>query len=245
MVELAEQLATRYGMHLAWSAPPDLPPLAIHPVAFRQILVILLAHAVQAGAAGGGCTVVLEVSQAGNQIAFAIIAPLESASGGPDHSAISQAQELIELFRGGLAVESRGLNLTLRLSLPIFEQQTVLVIDDNADFLQLLARYASGTRYRIVGVQEAERAFALLEAAVPQIILLDVMMPRIDGWEMLKRLRAHPLAASQPIVICTILKQPELAYALGATAFLNKPVNQADFLATLARLSAPRETTAH
>jgi CheY-like chemotaxis protein len=127
--------------------------------------------------------------------------------------------------------------------LPVYEQQTVLVIDDNADFAQLLGRYAAGTRYRVVGAQDAEAALGALPAVLPHVIVLDVMMPHVDGWEMLRRLRKHPIAAWLPIVVCTMLKQPELAYALGATAFLAKPVTQADFLETLARLDEPPATT--
>jgi len=115
----------------------------------------------------------------------------------------------------------------------------VLAIDDNPDILQLLQRYVSGTRYQVIGAQEVGRAFELLESRAPRIIVLDVMMPRMDGWELLRKLRGHSAARRLPIVVCTIMNQPELAYALGANAFLRKPVTQAAFLEILDRLTAP------
>ena len=239
VIELAEQLAGRCETRLTWSAPAGLPPLAMHPVAFRQILVMLLAYAVQAAA---GCTAALHVSTEGRQINFEITAGPAVGVEPPQNGGIGQALELIKLCKGDLRVSHEPAAVRLSLSLPIFEQQTVLLIDDNADFAQLLQRYAAGTRYRVVAVQDAGRALQSLEAALPRIILLDVMMPRVDGWEMLKRLRGHPLAAHHAIVICTILNQAELAFALGANAFLRKPVTQADFLATLDRLAGAPAT---
>jgi CheY-like chemotaxis protein len=65
---------------------------------------------------------------------------------------------------------------------------------------------------------------ALAEEITPRAIVLDVMLPGIDGWELVGRLREHPRTRDVPIVICTILPQEQLAMALGAAAFLRKPV---------------------
>jgi len=80
---------------------------------------------------------------------------------------------------------------------------------------------------------------------VPQIIVLDVMMPQTDGWRVLSRLRQHPLTSNIPVIVCTILAQEALALSLGANAFLRKPVTRQAFLAALDRqvgdvASAPR-----
>ncbi len=237
--ELAEQVANHYGARLSWPTPANLPPLAIHPVAFRQILVILLAYAVQVGA---GRETALSVSQAGLELSFEISVRPASREPGRD-GALAQAQELAGLFKCSLTVSRETARLLFRLTVPVFERTTVLVIDDNADFAQLLRRYTAGTRYRVVGFQDAERALSQLETVRPRLIFLDVMMPQVDGWEMLRRLRKHHLAASCPIVVCTILNQASLAHALGASAFLRKPVTQADFLAMLERFSGPSATT--
>jgi len=236
VIELAEALAARYAAHLSWSAPADLPPVAVHPVAFRQILIALLSHAMQRGA-GGACA--LQVRAEAASLAFEIAAQSADLARPPAAPDFAQVEELITLFRGRLTQASRPGRLDLALSLPICEQWPVLAIDDNPDILQLLQRYVSGTRYQVIGAQEVGRAFELLESRAPRIIVLDVMMPRMDGWELLRKLRGHSAARRLPIVVCTIMNQPELAYALGANAFLRKPVTQAAFLEILDRLTAP------
>ena len=69
--------------------------------------------------------------------------------------------------------------------------------------------------------------------SIPLIIVLDVMMPGVDGWEVLGNLRQNPVTSSIPIVVCTILPQVEMARLLGASAFLSKPVTRHAFLAVL------------
>ena len=72
--------------------------------------------------------------------------------------------------------------------------------------------------------------------------MLDVMLPGIDGWELLGRLREHPRTRNVPVVISTILPQEQLALALGAAAFLRKPINRETLLSSLDRLLIRPET---
>jgi len=121
------------------------------------------------------------------------------------------------------------------------EQLPVLAIDDNADTIQLMQRYTTGTRYRLLGTHGLEQALDLAEQFSPQIVVLDVMMPQLDGWEVLGRLRQHPLTSRTPIIVCTILPQEELALSLGASGFVRKPITRQSFLAALDRQVAPTE----
>lgn len=234
--ELAQTLAERHAVHLTWPAPASLPPLAVHPIAFRQMMLGLLGHALRC-AAGGRCA--LEVSRGAADLTFEITARWPDVGRPVPPPDVAQVEELVGLFHGRLAQSSLPAGLVYRLDLPICDQWPVLVIDDNADMLQLLTRYAAGTRYQVIGEADPGRACELLETHAPRLIVLDVMMPRMDGWELLRKLRSHPLASRLPIVVCTIMNQPELAYALGASAFLRKPVTQAALLETLDRLTAP------
>ena len=115
------------------------------------------------------------------------------------------------------------------------EQATVLVIDDNADALQLFQRYLSGSRYRFTGAQDAHRGLALAEELVPQVIVLDVMLSKEDGWTLLGQLREHPRTRGIPVIVCTILSQEQLALALGAADFMRKPVSRTELLSALDR----------
>jgi CheY-like chemotaxis protein len=112
---------------------------------------------------------------------------------------------------------------------------TVLVIDDNADTLRLVERYLTGSRFTYAGARDPEQALALAERLSPAAVVLDVMLPGIDGWELLGRLRTHPKTAGVPIIVCTILPEEHLALSLGAAEFLRKPVSRRVLLAALQR----------
>lgn len=116
------------------------------------------------------------------------------------------------------------------------ESQLVLVVDDNQDTLLLLERYLAGSRYMFSGIRQPERLLSLLDDLHPAVILLDVMLPSIDGWTLLSQLRSHPSGRNVPVIISTILPQEKIALMLGADAFLKKPFTSEELLATLDRL---------
>jgi CheY-like chemotaxis protein len=151
------------------------------------------------------------------------------------------AEELLALFGGQLVVETgeeKGQPL-VRFILPSEQQMTVLAVDDNPDTLQLFSRYTANTRYSVVGVRQPAQVVELAAKIVPKIVVLDVMLPEIDGWQLLGQLRTHPALETVPILVCTILPQEELARALGASGFLRKPVGRDEFLAALDAQASP------
>jgi CheY-like chemotaxis protein len=121
--------------------------------------------------------------------------------------------------------------LTLRV--PRGEGTFVLVVDDNERMLQLFERYLTSEGYRFQGVGDAAAVLALLERERPEVIIMDVMMRDMDGWQLLQRLRARPELAATPVIVCSVLDEPELARALGAQAYLIKPVAQQQVLAAV------------
>jgi CheY-like chemotaxis protein len=108
--------------------------------------------------------------------------------------------------------------------------QTVLVIDDNASLQRLFRRYLTGLPYAVLGAQSAEQGLALAQERIPSIILLDIMMPRQDGWDLLHALRDRPALNQIPVVICSVLSQEPLARSLGVAGYLKKPVSQDELL---------------
>ena len=117
------------------------------------------------------------------------------------------------------------------------QEITILVIDDHPPLIELLRRYLTNSRCRVVGVSNGQEGLALARALHPNAVLLDVMMPEIDGWEILQRLRNTPETAHIPVVICSIFNDPKLAYSLGASAILAKPVKREQLLDVLRSLS--------
>lgn len=111
----------------------------------------------------------------------------------------------------------------------------VLVIDDNEHFLQLFRRYLVGYEWQVIGVTDGAQTWRILEEIRPTVIILDVMMPKEDGWAILQRLQATPATYTLPVIICSVLNEPHLAQSLGAAAYLPKPVSQRALLQMLAR----------
>ena len=152
---------------------------------------------------------------------------------------VKLGQRLLALSAGSLSLtlDPAGRpGLLLQVCLPLSSPRLVLALDDNLDALRLFERYLAGSAYRLSGLQDPARLIPTAESLKPDIILLDVMLAGVDGWELLGRLREHPQLGSTPVIVSTILAQESLALALGAAAFLRKPVSQEGFLKTLDRL---------
>jgi CheY-like chemotaxis protein len=102
----------------------------------------------------------------------------------------------------------------------------------------MLKRYALGSPYQIIGTREPEVALALAEKVQPAVILLDVMIPDVDGWQILGNLRQEKATHQIPIAMCTVLPLEDLALSLGVNVFLQKPVTRQQFLNTLEKMVA-------
>ena len=111
--------------------------------------------------------------------------------------------------------------------------KTVMIVEDNEDVVSLFARYLTGHGYRLVAVDPRQDPLDRLAELRPAVVILDVMMSQVGGWEILQRLRADPRLTEVPVVICSVLDEPELAASLGAQASLRKPVRQAQLLECL------------
>jgi CheY-like chemotaxis protein len=80
-----------------------------------------------------------------------------------------------------------------------------------------------------------QQALALAAELQPRLILLDLMLPHQDGWDILQAFQNSPATRPIPIIICSVLNEPELALALGASDYITKPVSQVTLLAVLRR----------
>lgn len=117
------------------------------------------------------------------------------------------------------------------------ERQTILVVDDTPDNLTLLAGLLKD-RYRVRIANSGARALQIAGTApVPDLVLLDVMMPEIDGHEVCRRLKANPLTADIPVIFLTAraeVADEEAGFAAGAVDYITKPVSPPIVLARVA-----------
>ncbi len=239
LLRVVAQLAASLSVSLECTTPPPLPRLAVQLTPMRQAILNVMTAAIHA-APGGRVEVRTESVRREVSIRVQSIAAQASTCALPKNHIdnLEIARQLIGLSGGSLEVhiEPDGLlAFSARLTLPAAGQATVLVVDDNVDTLQLFQRYLVGSRYPFLGVRDPEQALAMAAELGPQIIVLDVMLPGVDGWELLGRLRAHPKTRSIPVIVCTIVLQEQLALSLGAAGFLHKPVSREALLAALDR----------
>lgn len=207
-------------------------------VALRQMLINLLSVAIRQTPLG---SVTLEIVAENATVQLRIQSEgrlAETPLTADDISNLSLTRELVQASQGECRVSQPGEAFQAVVTLPALEAITVLAIDDNDDALNLLQRYASGSRYRLVPLATPEQAVETAASLHPQIIVLDVMMPSVDGWEVMGRLKQHPHTRQIPLVVCTILAQEELARSLGASDFIRKPVTRQAFLAALDQQAA-------
>ena len=240
VIEVAKPLLREAGVEVRCQIPHGLPPLVVQLLLLRQAFLNLLTFSARA-VPQGQVHITAETIPPVLYIRF-YTAVDQASSVVNQNDDVRQwkeqteiASQLVKAFGGDLKLSLKPNNIiTAQFALPIVQQRIrVLVIDDNADTLLLFERYFSGTRYEFAGVRDPEQALTLAESLSPQIIVLDVMLPGIDGWELLGRVREHPLTRHTPIIVCTILPQEELAYALGAAAFIRKPVSREKLLSVL------------
>jgi CheY-like chemotaxis protein len=235
-LQLLHPLTEQNEVNLYFAADSDTLHIAADPALVRHALLNLLgvliprvpSHGrIQVCVRASGWEVAVETRCTAMELDLATVQGDEKAS-------LQMAQQLADLGGGKLVLLNDGKDtIKAVLILPAAEQLPVLVIDDNAGTLRLFQRFTSGTRYRIVGLRDPEQAIQLAQELSPQIIVLDVMMPNVDGWELLGRLRQHPSTADIPVLVCTILPQETLALSLGASAFVRKPITRQVFLSAL------------
>jgi signal transduction histidine kinase/DNA-binding response OmpR family regulator len=120
----------------------------------------------------------------------------------------------------------------------------VLVVEDEPQAANLLALYLARGGYRTELARDGAEALAKARALRPDAITLDIMLPRVDGWDVLRGLKGDEATRDIPVVVASIVDNLSLGYALGAVDYLVKPIDRRALLARLERYrngaTAPR-----
>jgi CheY-like chemotaxis protein len=243
IASIFQQRMQSENVELRLELPEELPSVLADRIILRQIILSLFSYALQVQS---GQIITAGAGAKGDQVSFWIqtqvdeeeIFFLEGEEIGDTslESARYWCQRLGATFQEISPADHEAGLAELVFSLPRIEQGVALVVDDQKTAIRMFRRYLERTNLKVVGVKEPEEVLPLARQLQPQVITLDVMMPTIDGWEILQALQTDPETQHIPVIVCSVWDEPELAYSLGAVDFLRKPISQKDLLDALARL---------
>src|SRR5262245_26082914 len=109
----------------------------------------------------------------------------------------------------------------------------ILIADDDPQSVELLEAILTGTDYEVQTAVDGEQTLRKTKDWQPDVILLDIMMPKISGFEVCKRIKANPQTAGIAVLMITALDQPsdiDRAVDVGTNDFLTKPINKTELL---------------
>jgi len=123
--------------------------------------------------------------------------------------------------------------------------ELILLVDDEPSIVQLLRMYLERDNFRVESVGDGEAALEAIKQSMPQLVVLDVMLPRLDGFEICRRLRAE----NNPVAIIMLTARDEdidkiLGLELGADDYLTKPFNPRELVARIKAILRRAERTA-
>jgi CheY-like chemotaxis protein len=225
--KVVERLALQRGIDFNIEVPTQSVTVSADPVVARQILVNLFSHTVQQAQAG---TVKLVLTADNTQTTLTLRYRPETKT--TDQSAASLAGKLAERLGWEIRHEEQESVQVVTLQISV-RGPTILVIDDNQGLVDLLNHFLIGHACRVVAATSGQEGLQLAQQFMPDAVVLDIMMPEMDGWEVLQRLRGYRTLAETPIIICSVFNDPELAYSLGASLFISKPINREKVLTAL------------
>lgn len=238
-VALLTPLTQSLNVTVVSTLPEGLPPVAVRTSPTRHALLNILKTAIHLSPEG---QVRLSADARSSHVWLrAEAVPPQGINASTyleENKNLDALRRLLDLSEASLVVNGAGDNqagVRFTVGLPLAEEVRVLFAEDNADALRLFACYLEGTRYRFSGCRDARQVLSMAQEIHPRVIVLDLMLPHVDGWEILARLREHPRTSHIPVIVCTILPEEELAAAFGAAELIRKPVSREEFLFVLDR----------
>jgi len=215
------------------ACPKDTMRVSMHPVILRHALLSLLIEALE-HASKESITLTVRQEMPSIVVTMRLCIPGgRPADWEREDARLNVGRRLLGMQGGQLIIRAQEANwFSLGLLLPAMRAATVLVVDDNPELVSLFRRYLSGI-FRVIGVSDEMQALEIARQVQPQAITVDLMMPSRDGWSILQALKNDPLTRDIPVIVCSVLKENELARTLGAAGFLVKPVTQQALLEAL------------
>jgi signal transduction histidine kinase/DNA-binding response OmpR family regulator len=264
-----ESLAVKKQVKLVADAAPGVGLIA-DPGKVRQMLLNLVSNAIKFTSEGGTVTITaqqlpdaIEIAVADTGIGIAVadrgrvfqefqqLGSGESRPGQGTGLGLALTQRLANLHGGDVRFESElAKGSVFTISLPLRPPQDtsidrsasplILIVEDNPVAAELLTRIIERGGFRTEVARSGNEALEKARGLNPVAITLDMLLPELDGWEVLARLKRDDSTSHIPVLVVTVVDEPQLAMALGAFDYLVKPVRANDLLQRLSRFNFKR-----
>lgn len=223
-------IAERRGIDINVKDAGEPISLSLSQPVFRQLIVLVLNDLLSTLETGARIDIELSQQEAALWIHFGGLASSAQARGCCERLlGDATARALLASLKAELDCETPP-QLRLRFGRAM---RKLLVVDDNPDTIGLFKRYLAHQPYQLLAAQAEDEALRIAQATPLLGIILDVMLPGKDGWQILQRFKSHPATAQIPVLICSVLEMEALALSLGADGYLKKPPTRDEFLALL------------
>src|SRR5882757_7089641 len=175
-------------------------------------------------------------------------APKEEGTG----LGLTLSRRFVGLWGGRMWLESTpGVGSTFGFSVPGLPEQeddvasperdelpVVVLVDDDRASLDLLSAYLDGSGTRVLRARDGIEALEQVRKVLPVAVVLDIKLPRLDGWQVLAELKTDPVTAAIPVVIASVVDDRPRGLAVGADEYLLKPIRRDELVDALRRVGA-------
>jgi signal transduction histidine kinase len=181
-------------------------------------------------------------------------APKEEGTG----LGLTLSRRFVELFGGRMWLDSTvGVGSTFGFSLPGLREPrredaapklgglpVIVLLDEDVASQDLVEAYLDGFPIEVMRAWDGEKALELIRTVRPAAVVLEVGLPRLDGWQVITRLKADPATAGIPVIVASTVDDRPRGLALGAAAYLLKPIRRDQLVDALQRVGALAEAQA-
>lgn len=224
-IAILEPLLNQRGLQVSVCTDGSSPPITGDRMVIRQLLILSLNWTIHRAQ---HTKLEAHIKPTGSQVFVRLLA---AETSGPCNE-LDAIEHLAHSI--GATVQASDHPSALQIAFPACVRRCVLMIDDDQDAIELVRRSLETTNeFELVAITHPENALREALELRPDCILLDVMMPTLDGWELLAQFKSHPELVAIPVIISSVLGGETLARALGASGVLPRPYATASLLQTL------------
>lgn len=163
---------------------------------------------------------------------------------------LSITKKFVEMLGGSIDAESKlGLGSCFTITLPINNMlpktieeselhinNKIICIDDDTNILKLYKEYLNDNNFNVLCLNGTEDIVRIITEAKPDLVILDIIMPNKDGWEILSEMKTSTAAKNIPVIMVSVLNEKSLAYKMYADEYLVKPITQEELVSAVKKV---------